>query len=211
MIDPYVTSLLLGATGLGTMALSGIGRHGHAARGRASGHRHGHGKESGHAVAAARGAAKGIRSARSHGGRASHVLLALVSPKTLFSILLGFGASGLVMRGVLSGPALAGAALMGGVALERLLVTPIWNFLLRFGSNPALTLESCIADQATAVTSFDANGEGLVSIELDGQVVQVLGRLRTSDRALGARVRAGDRVRIEDVDSARNRCTVSAG
>jgi hypothetical protein len=127
----------------------------------------------------------------------------------LFSVLLGFGASGLVLRGLLSGPLLIGAAGAGGVALERLLVTPIWNFVLRFASRPALTLESCVTDKATAVTSFDANGEGLVSVELDGQIVQVLGRLRASDRAVGAKVRAGDHVRIEDVDSARNRCTVS--
>jgi translation initiation factor IF-1 len=40
-------------------------------------------------------------------------------------------------------------------------------------------------------------------------VVQVLGTLRAEDRALGVRVRAGDRVRIEDVDVERNRCTVS--
>jgi hypothetical protein len=40
-------------------------------------------------------------------------------------------------------------------------------------------------------------------------VVQLLGELRPEDRAAGVRVRAGDRLRVEDVDGERNRCTVS--
>ena len=77
-------------------------------------------------------------------------------------------------------------------------------------SAPALTLESAVSDEATAVTSFDANGQGIVSLEVDGQVVQILATLRPDDRALGTgRVRAGQRVRIDDVDAAKNRCTVS--
>ena len=45
-------------------------------------------------------------------------------------------------------------------------------------------------------------------LELDGQVVQVLGSLRREDRDAGVRVRAGDPVRIDDIDAQRNRCTV---
>lgn len=132
-----------------------------------------------------------------------------MSPRVLFSVLLGIGTTGLLMRPVFGGPLLLAAALVGGVLFERLVVTPVWNFTLRFASKPALTLESSITDEATAVTSFDANGHGIVAIEVDGQVVQVLGRLQAADRALGARVRAGERLRIEEVDAARNRCTVS--
>ena len=80
---------------------------------------------------------------------------------------------------------------------------------MRFASRPALTLESCVTDSATAVTSFDAAGQGLVAIELDGQVVQVLATLVAGERTAGAMVRAGDRVRIDAVDADRNRCTVS--
>ena len=61
-----------------------------------------------------------------------------------------------------------------------------------------------------AVTGFDRDGHGLVALELDGQVVQVLATLRAADRAAGVRVRAGDRVRVEEIDAARNRCVVSA-
>jgi len=50
----------------------------------------------------------------------------------------------------------------------------------------------------------------LIAVELDGQMIQILGTLQQSDRAMGVRVRAGERVRIEDVDPAKNCCTVSA-
>jgi hypothetical protein len=111
---------------------------------------------------------------------------------------------------MLGGPLLFAAAIAGGLLFERVLVSPLWNFAMRFASTPAVTLESAVTDEATAVTSFDANGQGIVSLEVDGQVVQILATLRPDDRALGtARIRAGQRVRIEDVDAAKNRCTVS--
>ena len=40
----------------------------------------------------------------------------------------------------------------------------------------------------------------MVSVEVDGQVVQLLGTLSPTDRALGVSVRAGARLRIEEVD-----------
>ncbi|HEY7395719.1 MAG TPA: hypothetical protein VH559_12785 [Gemmatimonadaceae bacterium] len=134
-----------------------------------------------------------------------------MSPRYLFSLALGFGATGELLRPLplLGGPALAVAAILGAIAFERLLVTPLWNFAMRFASTPATTLEGAITDEATAVTAFDANGQGIVSVELDGQVVQILATLQPNDRLLGTRVRAGQRVRIEDVDPAKNCCTVS--
>jgi hypothetical protein len=133
----------------------------------------------------------------------------LGAPRLLFSVLLGLGAVGEALRGALGGPLLFGAALAGGILFERFVISPIWNFSLRFESNPARTLESSITDEATAVTSFDGNGEGIVSIEVDGQIVQVLARLQPSDRELGVRVRAGQRLRIEEVNASNNHCTVS--
>lgn len=127
----------------------------------------------------------------------------------MFSILVGFGAAGIALRGVLSGAALFGVAVAGGLALELGAMAPLWNFLFRFESAPAITLESCIGDQARAATHFDSTGHGLVQVELDGQVVQLLAVLRRQDQKAGRRVRAGDVMRIEDVDPARNRCTVS--
>jgi translation initiation factor IF-1 len=63
--------------------------------------------------------------------------------------------------------------------------------------------------EGRAVTGFDANGNGLISLELGGELVQVLGTQIREDRAAGVRIRAGDTVRVEEVDSGRNRCTVS--
>jgi len=100
-------------------------------------------------------------------------------------------------------------ALIGGIAFETVVVRPIFNSLFRFESHPAQTLESAIMSEARAVTGFDANGNGLISLELGGEVVQILGMLTRDERTAGVRVRAGDAVRIEEVDPARNRCVVS--
>jgi hypothetical protein len=140
-----------------------------------------------------------------------------VSPRVLFGILLGLGTAGIVLerllqRGLAGQP--GGAlvfllALAVGVSFERLLLTTLWNFTLRFASRPALTLETAVAGDATAVTAFDANGQGIVQLVVDGQLVQVLGTLTRQERALGHRVRAGETLRVEDVDAQRNRCRVS--
>lgn len=143
------------------------------------------------------------------GKAAGDWLLSLLSPRVLFSVLVGLGATGLLVQEWLGGPVLFVVALAGGLVFEKALVAPFWNFLFRFASRPALTLESALMDTATAVTGFDRNGQGLVSIELDGQVVQLLATLRPEDRARGVRVRAGDALLVEEVDGARNRCTVS--
>jgi len=127
----------------------------------------------------------------------------------LFNVLVGFGATGLVAEKLL-GPVLAlPIALVGGLAFEAVVVRPIFNSLFRFESQPAQTLESAIMSQGKAVTGFDVNGNGLISLELGGEVVQILGTLTADERNAGIRVRAGDAVRIEDIDSKRNRCTVS--
>jgi hypothetical protein len=132
-----------------------------------------------------------------------------MSPRVLFSLFLGFGTAGQLLHPVLGGPTLILVALLGAVAFERFIVSPLWNFSMRFASTPASTLESAVSDEATAVTAFDANGQGIVSLEVDGQVVQILATLQPNDRLLGTRIRAGQRVRIEDVDATKNCCTVS--
>jgi len=216
-MDLYLTSLLLGGAGLGVMAASGLGHHGHSGHG---GHDAGHhgGHDIGHAGAHHGGHHGGDHGGHHHGGHEAgeagdhsvgRALGVLLSPRVLFSVLVGFGATGLALRGSLGGWVLAAVALAGGVGFEALLVRPFWNFFFRFASRPALTLETALMDEARAASGFDAAGHGLVAVELDGQIVQLLGTLRDEDRAHGVRVRAGDRVRIEDVDAARNRCTVS--
>jgi len=213
-------SLLLGAVGLGAMAVSGLGSHGHAGHGSHGGHGGhdagaGHGGHAGHAHGgvAGHGHSHGhdaghAHHAQEHGG-GSKTLWAVMSPRFLFSLVLGFGLVGEVLRPMLGGPILFAAAFVGGVIFERLIVSPLWNFTMRFASTPATMLESSVSDEATAVTSFDANGQGIVSFEVDGQVVQILATLQPDDRLLGTRVRVGQRVRIEDVNAEKNCCTVS--
>ncbi len=201
----YEFSLALGAAGLGIMGLSGfahtVGHHGGHA-----GH-HGVSARAGMRGGARGGGARGgsLRGAGRVGGRA---LWALLSPRPLFSLLVGFGAVGSMLGPIVPGVLLLPVAALGAGVFEFGLMRPLWNFLFRFESAPAMTLESCIGDEARAATSFDAKGNGLIALELDGQVVQVLGSLRPEDRDAGIRVRAGDPVLIDDVDAARNRCTV---
>ena len=214
-MDLYTFSLALGGIGLGTMAVAGLAANGHGEHGGGHGGAH-HGGHVGHPhVGHAHGHVGGghhhdvpdIRAVQAPGiGRS---LSALVSPRIIFSFLVGFGAAGVLLRHTLGGVALLALAIVVGVIFERVLVAPLWRFVHRFESSPAMTLESTITDDAHAVSSFDARGEGLVAIELDGQVVQVRGTLRSEDLQAGVRVRAGDRLRIEAVDDARNRCTVS--
>jgi hypothetical protein len=199
-VNPYTFSLALGIAGLVAMVVLGLGHHvGHAGDAHAG---HGHAGDGGH----------------DHAGHAhaqhDHGLLraaALVSPRLWFTLLAGFGAAGLLVRPLVSGGWLqAAVAVVGAVLFEAVLARPVWNFAFRFASRPAATLESCVEDEVEAVTGFDRDGHGLVALELDGQVVQVLATLRAADRAAGVRVRAGDRVRVEEIDPARNRCVVSA-
>jgi hypothetical protein len=141
-------------------------------------------------------------------GWKSHVW-SWLSPRVMFNFLVGFGATGLLVERLV-GPVVAlPIAIVGGVAFESFVVRPIFNSLFRFESQPAQTLESALMSEARAVTGFDANGNGLVSLELGGEVVQVLGTQLRDERASGVRIRAGDVVRVEEIDSTRNRCTVS--
>ena len=189
-MDLYSFSLLLGAAGLLVMAFLGVS-HGHSG---------GHAGHAGHA---------GHHAHDSHAGHGSQrAVMSLLSPRVIFSFLLGLGTVGVAFKSAVGGPVLLALAVAGGFALERLVVNPLWNFAFRFASNPALTLESAVEDEAKAVTNFDKNGQGLISVEVDGHLVQCLGTLTKTDRESGVRIRAGDMVRIEDVDADRNRCTV---
>lgn len=202
-MDLYSFSLALGAVGLGAMAVSGLGHHLHhgghapAGRGGARGPHGGHGAgQHGHGI---------------HVGiaKVSRAFLTLLSPRVAFGLLVGFGAAGMVLRHVLGGPVLLAAGVGGAALFEFGLMRPIWNFTLRFASPPALTLESAVGDEAEAVSAFDARGQGLVALEVDGQIVQLLGTLTPDDLRAGVRIRAGDRLFVSDVDGERHRVTVS--
>jgi hypothetical protein len=209
-MDLYMVSLATGAVGLGVMAIGGLshgGQSGHASVGNG-----GHGGHAGHGHAAAQtghGTQSHEHGVTPHMPAAGFNWASLLSPRLLFSLFVGFGAGGLAATS-LGEPWRLGAAIIVAVAFEALLVGPLWRFLFRFESRPANTLESAIEDEARAVTGFDANGNGLVALDVDGQVIQLLATLAPEDRSRGVRIRSGDTVRIAEVDAERGRCTVTA-
>ena len=199
-MDPYLFAIIVGVVGLGAMAIGGLGRHGHGvSHGHAGGHHGGHhgATHDGHGV--------------SHGVTTGTRITGwvLMSPRLLFAALLGFGLAGVALRSLLVGKLLLLAAIVAGIAIERLFVNPLWNLAMRFASNPALTLESATFGEGKVVSNFDQNGQGIIAVEVDGQVQQILATLSAGDLARGARVRAGQLVRVDEVDGARHRCTVS--
>lgn len=229
-MDIYKFSLYLGFTGMAAMALLGAshfgdhlghghgGAHGAHGGGAHGGHGHGghhggahtHGHSSHAGTGSTHGAARG-HAARGRGGsRDGNFFLSLLSPRVFFGFLLGFGATGMVLpHSSFSDAVRLIIALCGGVVFEHFIMAAVWNFVFRFASNPARTLESAVCEEARAVTNFDAGGDGLIAVDLDGQVVQLLGSLTPEARSNGVRVRTGDRLFIEAVDSRRNSCTVS--
>jgi hypothetical protein len=213
----YYYALGLGFTGLLLMAAGGMGRGRGGARtartarmggARSSGMRgtvRGASTPRGGRLAPPR---SGGRVARSTGRTASR-LLGMLEPRVAFTVLLATGAVGVAVQPWLSGTVQAVVSLLGGGVFEALLAGPFFRLLLGFASAPALTLESALFDLGHASSGFDATGSGVVTVELDGQVVQVLGVLVPEEREAGVRVRAGDEVRISGVDAERGRCLVS--
>jgi hypothetical protein len=204
-MDIYAFALALGTVGLAAMTFLGL-HHGHGAG--TQSHSHG--------LHHAGGGDRLGQSSHSHdhGSPGHHAHLGsrwalFISPRIWFSVLVGFGATGLLVQQRLSGVLQLGVALLGALLFETLLIRPLWSLVARFASEPALTLESGIMDDAEAVTGFNRQGEGLVRLDLDGQVVQLLGVLTTEERAAGVRVAAGDHLLVEAVDPVRQRCTVS--
>jgi hypothetical protein len=204
-MDIYAFALALGAIGLAAMTFLGL-QHGHGSATHSPTHVHHSG--SGHSPAGHPTHSHGHAGQQHHHDAGSRWAL-FISPRVWFSLLVGFGATGLLLRQHLSGMIQFAVALVGGVAFEALLIRPLWSLVSRFASDPALTLESGIMDDAEAVTGFNRQGEGLVRLDVDGQVVQLLGVLTADERAAGVRVAAGDRLLVEAVDAARQRCTVS--
>jgi hypothetical protein len=215
---------LHGGHDVGDINVHGLGGHGAGHAGHLGGGHAGHAGHVGHAGPAHAGHGHAGHGHDTHAGHghaahghgdhdfaraAGNWFLSFLSPRVLFSVLVGLGASGLLLDPLLPRVLLPFAALAGGIGFEVLAVRPVWNFFFRFASEPALTLESAVTDVATAVTGFNPDGEGLIRIELDGQVVQLLARLGPAERAMGIRVHAGDSLVVEEVDPVRNRCVVS--
>jgi hypothetical protein len=136
--------------------------------------------------------------------------LSLISPLTLFGGCLGAGLVGSVLTRWGEPVTLtAVAAAAGAIGFNALLVRPVLRLVMGFASVPARGLAGALMEPAEAVTAFDANGEGLVRVLVDGQSVDVLARLTDEERRQGARVLRGQAVRVEEVDPRTSRCKVS--
>jgi hypothetical protein len=204
-MDAYLLTLYAGFGGLLLMSVLGWS---HAAFSHGSHAHHGGTSPRQHAA----GHKAGLQPRGSRGDGLTSFLAHLISPVVIFSLLLGFGATGVLLRPFAAHwpifllPVVA--AVDAGL-FERYLVQPIWRLLFGFASAPAQTLESLVREEGRAVTNFDATGTGLIVVDLDGQVRQLLGRLVPGQRTAGGRVRSGDRLVICAVDPRRNSCTVT--
>lgn len=206
---------LIGAVGFGTMAvlagLHGVGDHG-------TGHHH-HGPQHapsspgdhqasiGAHVKVVHDSAKAGPFGMRFGQRAKSVLF--ISPLDVFAMCLGAGAAGLLLREVLSPALLPWAAALAAIAVAYGIVRPLFAFAYRFASKPSEGLESAIARTARAISRFDRDGRGLISLTLDGETIQILAQLISDDQANGVKVNVGDEVVVVEVDARRNTCRVT--
>jgi hypothetical protein len=130
------------------------------------------------------------------------------SPRAVFTVLALYGAFGnvLVEAAHLGLSLSAVLAAVPALAIERLLVRPLWNLLFRFQGAPSSPLDALLYADAEAVVPF-RNGRGVVAVQRDGRVIQLSARLRADQTRLPVKV--GERLRIDDVDARRERVIVS--
>lgn len=192
MID--TTLFLIGAVGLAAQALIGLGHGGHG---------HGHGHHASH---------QGHHQAHGHanGSRAGGILLALLSPMTLFSLCLGIGASSLMLRHTaIPGGERIALAVLGGLLFYGAFVRPLWGLLFQFASRPSRALEGTLSQEVEAISRFDARGRGMVQMAIDGQVSRILAVLESEDIPDAAAIRPGDRLTVTAVNAKANTCRVT--
>jgi hypothetical protein len=233
----YGTLLLIGAFGVAAQAALGFlhGGHGHDAHGHTGDMAHAghsyvsdavhtasahhtpiphHGSDSLHSVGTA--SSHGTQGAQHHGsdaisknGGGAWNWLGLLSPMTIFSVCLGTGAVGLLVRAYMGSIATGLLATAGGVAFYCFAVRPLMSLILAFASKPATNLSGVVAREAVATGRFDAQGRGIVQVNIDGEVKRLLARLDAEDHKAGVTVSSGDHVLVTDIDPQKNACRVT--
>ena len=215
----FLILLGTGLLGMLVMALPGL-FHANGGVGHATGSHVSHIGDGGHEVAHILGGAKAGNSHNTaHGtGKLGAKLTGketgqqwsrlIPNPRVIFSLLTSVGAFGYGFEqlGKLSVPLALLAALVPALALEKFAITPLWNWMLTFAGNPASSLETVTLAQAEAITDF-RNGRGMVSVEHDGRMIQLRAELKEDQRNL--QIKVGETLRIESVNEAQERCTVS--
>lgn len=190
----FLTLLVVGLVGLGLMAVPAFGGHHHAFGIRG----HGHAPLGGHSAGGPGGHPPSVGPAQRF----------LPSPRAVFSLLALYGAFGnALVHAAHFGRGGAGLlAIAPALAVEWIVVRPIWNLLYRFQGQASAPLEALILSEAEAVVPF-RNGRGLIATVRDGRRVQLSARLCEGQTTLP--VVFGQRLRIEDVDARRECVTVS--
>ena len=131
-------------------------------------------------------------------------LLSLLSPITIFSVSFGAGATGLLVGPYLTAPLTACAAGVGGVAFYSLIIRPLGGMIMKVASKPAKNLDGVLAQEAVAEGRFDAQGRGIVAVDVDGEIVRLLARLESDDHSQGVTVARGERLVVTQVDPEKN-------
>lgn len=199
-VSLFVVAMLVGLGGLILMAVPGAMHRSHHSHGRLHLHAPKSRLHAGKATATIAGTSRASAAVRA--------LRFFPEPRTILSLIALFGAAGNALQhalGLSLGWATAGASVIA-VGLEAALVAPLFRFVLRFQGRPSSPLTGLICESAEAVTAF-RNGKGIVQVVRDGRAVQLAARLRQEQERLPVRV--GDTLRIEDVDEAGGKVTVS--
>ncbi|MBS1716167.1 MAG: hypothetical protein JSS72_00365 [Armatimonadetes bacterium] len=176
------------------------GGHGHAAPAPHGGHGHAHGPQS-----------HGIKFSKPAGGASGvlkSLLIGFLSPVQIFGFCVGFGFIGVILQPILAGPLLIGLAIIAGLLFDFALLPMIMNLVIGF-TRPSEGLEAAVATLATAESGFDAKGQGIISVEIDGARRELLALLPPSELPTARTISKGDKLLILEVDAKRNRCTVS--
>jgi hypothetical protein len=187
----------------------------HAGPALAHGHSslHGHAGGPGHAIRAAQPRGSQLQAAKSGAGSTANsafsMVLGTLSPVNIFSLALGFGATGMILGNVVGMPGLAICAVIGAFVFNFALVRPLMGYLAGFASKPSEGIEGMVYQEAEAITGFDKEGRGIVRLTLDGQHVQLLATLDLLEVEKGIHVSKGQKLIVTEVDSAKNSCRVT--
>lgn len=115
-------------------------------------------------------------------------MVSLALTLRLFGFCPGMGGAGLVLQSAakLSPGLIFALALLAGWALYRLVIKPLMVLTLRFASKPATTLSGAAGQEATADSRFDAKGQGIVTLTVDGHLVRLLATLDSEPQPVEA-------------------------
>ena len=207
-MDIYLSCLIGGAIAFAVLALSGLAFHNVGIR---PGGGHASHAPGGHVGPAAHPAG---HHSPGHNGTGNHFtsdlvsgLLTWLSPAYICGAIIGFGAAGTLVSPILQGWLQLAVALAGAYIICFFFIRPLLTGLQKWASLPAKTLTDAMLENGTAVTDFDSKGYGLVRLELDGQIVQLLGQLAPEEQS-GTRVRSGETLFVRSVDPVKQRCVV---